>query len=503
MHLATSLLVGLLGYGGIRLVEATNLPSFHVTLTPYYHVDDERIVGEVTFDGTVGNNETLVQMPTSLASIPTANYSADGIVAWDLLGPIELSSYDLADGEEDQPTRYWVAQRNTRGPITFNFTARPRIVPATTQLGPLFDIRTNDGGLLGSFWALIPTPPTLDETTYNSTIFWNITSDTKAIWTWGIGAGPHYLNDTLATLVDTFFAVGNVSLYPSGADSDDSKFGIYLLQDTPFDMPNITEFIQEFFVYSSNFWQDDMSKPYRVFFRHNTEHANTDGTGGTALLRSFMYGWYNASVTDSRLTTILAHEMTHNWPSMTVATLAEQSHYNEGNAEYYSLRLLWRSGLFSTSEYLSEMNSRLSDYYTNPTVNLSDEAAMDIAWTTRDAQKIPYGRGMIHLTNIDAEVRDKYNGTERLDSLSLDYLALCADTPANCTLDNWFGIMSAALDQSVVDEWNQVMTGSPLIVPKTGSLGPCFDVIQTESDPVIYQWTAKDGVNISSSECLV
>lgn len=74
------------------------------------------------------------------------------------------------------------------------------------------------------------------------------------------------------------------------------------------------------------------------------------------------------------------------------------------------------------------MNDRIAQYYNNPFVNYTDEAAMDAAWETRDSRRIPYGRGLLHFTNMDAQMRalssnNTTNGTLSYDTLALKFLS--------------------------------------------------------------------------------
>ncbi|KAJ0383361.1 hypothetical protein COL922a_010607, partial [Colletotrichum nupharicola] len=183
-------------------------------------------------------------------------------------------------------------------------------------------------------------------------------------------------------------------------------------------------------------------------------------------------------------------------------TNAEQSRYNEGGAEFWSLTLLWRAGMLNTDQYLNEMNTRAVDYYTNPTVNFTDEKAQDVAWEIREAQRIPYGRGMLHFANIDAQTRAKYNGTQKLDNLAIPFLHTCQQS-GNCGAEEWFPLLKSSLGQEAVDDWNKVSSGQPLIKPVEGSLGPCFEVAQNGTSPVVYVWKVKEGLNTSNSDCLI
>ncbi|KAJ0303321.1 hypothetical protein Brms1b_011666 [Colletotrichum noveboracense] len=151
---------------------------------------------------------------------------------------------------------------------------------------------------------------------------------------------------------------------------------------------------------SAKFWQDDGTKPYKVFIRYN----ENVGTGGTALYNSFTFGWHDRNKTTTNDTKLLlAHEITHNWPYIYNGNLSDQTRYAEGTAEFYSLRNLWRAGLLITLKYVTAMNTKAIAYYQNPSINLTDQEAVDQSWTVSTAQTVPYGRGLMYLANVDAE----------------------------------------------------------------------------------------------------
>ncbi|KAJ8116401.1 hypothetical protein OPT61_g2163 [Boeremia exigua] len=119
---------------------------------------------------------------------------------------------------------------------------------------------------------------------------------------------------------------------------------------------------------------------------------------------------------------------------------------------------------------------------------MSDEAAHAIAWTLRPAQRIPYGRGMLHFLNIDAQLRARDYG--KLDDLAVPFAQLCQQQDA-CGGPEWFRLLRDKLGAVAVDDWNRVSNGSSLIKPLEGSLGPCFEVVQNSSSPIVWVWKAK------------
>ncbi|KAB2570672.1 hypothetical protein DBV05_g10659 [Lasiodiplodia theobromae] len=485
---------------------ADGAPALNLTLTPHFPQN-----GTASLDGVlviespdVGSNETLVTLPLTITSnIPTARYDGDALQADDDDGPLPLVIID--DEPSNIQMRYWNTTRATSGNVTVRFTAYPRQVETDDPFGPLFDIRQNDNGLVGSAWALVPTPSSDQSTNYTISWAWDLShspSWTRGVWTWGesssSSSSPIVSVNTLDHLQYTFWAVGNITSYPAADSASSSDFGMYWLVPPPFNTTAVATFVQNFFAFSTSFWHDTSNDPYRIFVRWN---ANLMG-GGTALYRSFTFGYNNASTTGEHdLELLLAHEMTHNWPTMEGSN-ANITNFVEGSAEFYSLRLMWRGGFMDDSAYLAEMNSRVAYYYNDPYVNASDAAVQDDPWGDLRLQKIPYGRGLIWLANLDAELRERWNGTVSLDVLELALLERVRGG-LSYTLEDFFGLLRQYLGDYAVAEYEQIATGSPLLKLRDGSLGPCFDVVQTASNPTVWQWQWKTGANATNSTTCV
>ncbi|KAL2787429.1 hypothetical protein BJX66DRAFT_285282 [Aspergillus keveii] len=503
-----ALLLFSLAFGANALRPPVDTPRVvNITITPVVtHGIISGLLGEYILHYATEANETLVDIPLTLASSATAGYNTSTLTAKDHHGKLKLLTSEGTDAD-GQPTRYFRTTRATKGPVTVRFTAEP-VTDFPARVGSLFDLRqqgrNNGGGIIGSMWAFLP--GTASRTLgYEFSLRWDLKRaprGTTAAWTWGEGSGPFYRSGTRDDILYTYFAVGRLNRYPkpsastTTSASPKSEFGMYWIEDPPFNTTELGTFIDEFFNVSTAFWQDESNQPYRVFIRRNTEY----GGGGTALTRSFTFGWNPANATDQEsLRLLISHEMTHNWAQMPGAS-ALISRWAEGIAEFHSLRLLWRSGLLSTALYLQEMNSRLASYYGNSYVNETDTEAYDEAWSARDAQRIPYGRGLIELANLDAAMR---NQSLTLDNLTHDMRQLCVSSASACTPASWVNVTAGYLGPSAVTEYNRVTSGKPLLVLVAGSLGPCFDVVRTETQPETWAWQAKSGVNISSEACVI
>ncbi|KAF0315163.1 peptidase m61 domain-containing protein [Colletotrichum asianum] len=365
-------------------------------------------------------------------------------------------------------------------------------------MGPLFDIRENAGGILGSIWVLVPVPDDTS-TKFQIALSWDLSaspSGTRGVWTWGEGPQPVTINGTADDILSMVFAVGPI--LSSSSASEDSQFNMYWLEQPPFNVTYLASFIKEFYDYSATFWQDDGTKPYKVFIRYN----ENVGTGGTALYNSFTFGWHDRNKTTTNDTELLlAHETTHNWPYIYNGNLSDQTRYAEGTAEFYSLRNLWRAGLLSTLEYVTAMNTKAVAYYQNPSINLTDQEAVDQSWTIPTAQTIPYGRGLIYLANVDAEVRARWSNTRSLDDVVVELMNLCRVDDSSCTTDAYFDLLTKYAGSSAVDEYKIVASGDPVIRPIEGSLGPCFEVVQSYTNATVWTWQLRDGFDIDDDKC--
>ncbi|KAL4876530.1 hypothetical protein BJY04DRAFT_231555 [Aspergillus karnatakaensis] len=479
-------------------------PFINVTLTPCpSDRNDGYIHGNAILNLPFAENETLVVLPITMAGRPSTQYTNETLKASDNHGSLHLTVHN-GTGSDGQPSSFWVTNRRTEGPVVVQFQARPNKVSPDATTGPLFDIRSNGNGFLGSTWALIPLPPNTT-TEYQFSLAWDLqnypSGAAKGVWTWGEGPEPVTITGTVATFLYTFWAVGTMSTYPAtppSKDTSNSTFSMYSLEPVPFNATATATFIDKFFTYSSSFWQDFSGQPYRVFVRRNDDL----GTGGTALTRSFTFGWSpRLNTSEDELQVLLAHEITHNWPGLSGATPAA-TRYAEGTAEYYSLRLLWRNGQISAEKFLAEMNERVRAYYTNSAVDMTDAEAYDVSWENADAQTMPYGRGLIYLVNMDAQIRAVSGGERNLDALALELLEICREDELKCTEEALLALLESYLGEQAVTEYYTVGTGVPLIQPLPDSLGSCFEVVQTGSGPSVFEWRVKEGVDYSSLECL-
>ncbi len=459
--------------GSVAHAQDAPPPKLELTLAP--HLADGRVdyvAGRLKLEApNVATGVTLLRMPLIIVSIPTARYDGDGLVARDDAGALELNQQD----EQPTPTgtyRRWLARRATVGDVEVTFKAPPRVVTATTRTGPLFDLRAEGAGLFGAGISFLPLPD--GEQPYRLHLKWDLSQmppGSRAVTS--LGDGDIETMVPASRLAFNFYAAGPLKRYPVTGSRD---FGLYWLTDPPFDTAQVAKGIRGLYDSMARFFRDE-GKPYRVFIRHN---PHRDG-GGTALPQSFMFGWNEATApTATNLQSLLAHEMTHNWPAMQ-GEHGDTAWYSEGAAEFYSLVLSKRAGVFSTQQFLEEINERASGYYTNPYVRASNAAAAEQFWKDWAAQRVPYGRGFMYLALVDAKIRAHSGGARSLD----DIVTAMFDRQRSGKpygIPQWLGLVAAELGSATAQKDFDAMVNGELIVLPPTSFAPCLRPVPHKDD---------------------
>jgi hypothetical protein len=334
----------------------------------------------------------------------------DPLRAYDAAGLIPLTETE----ETAYPIVYrkWLCGRDAEGAVTLEYRVYPRIVPPGYTSSPYFDFRAEEGGANGAgltFLACVPDAAGL------LSVAWDLSfmpASARGVWSYGEGGCTR--EGDMSDLLHTYYAVGAISSEVSG------DYGFYWLAEPAFDLRELARQTRSLFVKMSGFFRDD-NPVYRIFVRRDPFEKSG---GGTALQRSYMFGYSGSAIpTPDSIRNLLAHEMVHNWPLMEDEPYGECTWYSEGCAEYYSILLPVRFGLAAPEYLLKEIQKRTDAYYTNPTRGMGNREAAAVCWEDRRAQKIAYGRGLFFLAETDVLIRRATGGAKTLDDVVLSLLA--------------------------------------------------------------------------------
>lgn len=282
---------------------------------------------------------------------------------------------------------------------------------AASHHGPYFEFRPEVGGADTVGHAILPD---LDLKGTIQVVYDLSASPEGVSCVSGYGEGDYTVEGPFQLVRQLYYMFGKIQ------SSQEGEFGFFWLEDPKFDMKAIADFTLNLFRKMQVFFHDDQAR-YRIFARH--DHTQT--SGGTAMPRCYMFGWNDHQpVTVEEKQNLLAHEMVHNWPHLNDNPYGITTWYSEGTAEFYSVMLPYRFGLTSAETALKEIQTRSDAFYSNPTRLMSNMDAVKICWQDRRAQRIPYGRGIFYLANIDAQIRRATNGEKSLDDVVLTILEM-------------------------------------------------------------------------------
>lgn len=415
----------------------------------------------------VAAGEPLLRAPLTIVSLPGIAQSDPVIDARDDEGPLALTF------AEEVPTatatyRRWTPVRATSGDIRVSYFAPVRQVDASTPGGPLFDLRAQSGGLFGAGISFLVLP--VVDGALRVQVEWQVEAEVATVTSRGEGdiswTGP------IDTLQFMYFAAGDLKRHPA---TGDAGLSIQWFGDAPFDVSELTRFVGAVFAELARMFRTEGSD-YRVFIRSQPAHG-----GGTAVPDAFAFGHADSSPVDARaLRWLLAHEISHNWPKLD-GDHGDTAWYSEGAAEYYSLLASLRAGLADEDAVAAELDTRLGAYVANPFHTASNSEAAEQFWRDRDAQRLPYGRGLAYLLLVDAQLRDASEGARTLDDLVVEVNDRQRGG-APFGLDEWVALVGRHLGVSGVAEFEAMRAGELLPLPAVAFDGRLTRVMRDDLD---------------------
>lgn len=417
----------------------------------------------------VAAGETLLTMPITLVSTPTAAYSAEQISASDASGSLPLQSEDLPATPSGQYRRYYAA-RATQGVIKYHYHTAPRVVDATTRNGPLFDLRRQQQGMMGAGVYFLALPAGTQP--YSIELGWDLSAMPKgSLGVWSGGENTQQQIAPAELLRFSYYAAGLLHRWSDNA----AHFSMYWLDKPPFDMQQLPRQTAKFYRYMAQFFGDQ--NDYRVFARSNPYPAG----GGTGLAHSFMFGYGSEGQTIAEgVQILLAHEMSHTWPTLNGdEPHAETAWYTEGTAEYYAIVMSQRAGISSHEELLRQINLRAAAYYANPYLHLNNHAAGELFWKDARAQKVPYGRGFMYFFKLNQQLLQHSQGRRSVDDLVLEVYRRQQQGEI-IGLAQWREILKRELGDAAVSDFNGMTQGEVQVPPATA-----FHCLQAQ--PVSYR----------------
>ena len=369
--------------------------------------------------------------------------------------------------------RHWRATRPVMTPVVVTY--RMKSFTGAATVGPQFDFYSHGGGISAGGMALFVLPESLGVVT--SRVHWDLSDlarGSTAASTYGDGDFERH--DRPEQLMQAYYMAGPLGHYSPTNSS--TGFHAYWLGQPAFEPRREMSWTYQSYQNLRKFWGDTSVTAYRVFVR-----ALPGTGGGTALQTSFMVGTApgNADSTVQGPRGTLTHEMDHMFVGGITGTsggLGGGTWFAEGLNVYYTRLLLLRSGLTPVDDYLRDVNSNARAYYSNPFHNASADSLARVGFSAgignASAQNVPYTRGSLFWSDIDAKIRVVSEGRRKLDDVILPLVA-ARRRGQPLTQAALVDALVKEVGLSAKDEFEAVIIRGETISPVPGAFGPCFE----------------------------
>ncbi|KAF2121650.1 hypothetical protein BDV96DRAFT_641034 [Lophiotrema nucula] len=416
----------------------------------------------------IESGQALCCMYTKLGIGTTQCYSASQINASDDRGDLNIKTAD-----DSGSIRSYLVTRPTYGNVVLMFVAYPVKVNSKTPIGGRMELRQDQRGLQCMGFSTVPVPwdrswDTKDR--YSLKIEWDLSGapvGTRGVSSFGEGIVRRRCAAT--DLWRMIFAVGPLNSYPSADEDKSDSFGFYWFGTAPEQIASLPPLCEELFTKMSEFFQDKLSadNPYRIFVRRVTPARGFGGSGG---LRSVVLEYDEAigTIIKDEVFNLLAHEIVHNWPLLLPGPKDKDldlvAWFNEGIADYYGTILPYRFGLRSESEFITRLNAKLTQYYTNPHIEATNREALEKGWTDTNLLTLPYTRGMLYLSKVDYQIRKATSDSKTVDTLILSILDRTKKQEPH-SLVEWKAMIEELLGSEALKELEAMNDGETMRLP--------------------------------------
>lgn len=242
------------------------------------------------------------------------------------------------------------------------------------------------------------------------------------------------------------------------------------------------------------FWRDE-GEPFLVTLGPVQAPEGAVSLGGSGRTDGFMLSVAGRSPIDL-LKYLLEHEYFHTWNARELGGLEGGEReplgywFSEGFTDFYTWRLLARSGRITPAEWADSWNTMLRAYAASAQRSRpGGEAAKDF-WLDPEAEKLPYQRGALLAAVWDARLRAASGGRTSLDDvLRAQRSAAKRERPVSAAA--LFPKTAARFGLDVAaDLARHVDGGAPILLPRD-VFGPCA-VVETSERPAFARgWDAE------------
>ena len=341
---------------------------------------------------------------------------------------------------------------------------------------------------IGELFLVTPEHLERGEPRANSVRWVGFGKDEGLACSFGVGAGPLRFESSLADLRQSVFLAGDITVF----ERDVLGRPLFLaIQDFDwgFDLDALADLASSIVDMERGFF-DDFDRPFYLISMIPVGHTdpNSISFGGTGLTQSFSLAVQPGFDLEfggegyERMTHLLTHELFHEWNGRVLDRAAPEElcyWFSEGFTEFFTRRLRLRGGLIGLEEYVSSLNSSLSEYFTSPVREASNQRIKDDFWSDDFIKDLPYRRGDVVAILLDQAIRGTTGGERSLDDLMRELVErgasgwkVSTEEFLEIVEDETSGEVARALAEVLLDG------GTPHLDPAT--FGPCLRMEHVE-----------------------
>jgi predicted metalloprotease with PDZ domain len=246
------------------------------------------------------------------------------------------------------------------------------------------------------------------------------------------GAGPHLeVEETLDAFCHSIWMGGAMRLHARDLAGHELMVGI--AGKFAFDDADFVALTERIIRLERDFFADAGEARFVVTAVPEPREPEGRSLGGTGLTRSFAlfmapaFGLKPGSDDHLRISSLLAHEHFHHWNGGVVRGGEEEEGlgywFSEGFTDFFTRRLMARSGTWSVKQWLGEWNRCLAAFARNPARGAPASRIAQEFWSDRNVSDLPYQRGAIVAALLDREIRATSGGAQSLDDFMRDVVA--------------------------------------------------------------------------------
>lgn len=351
----------------------------------------------------------------------------------------------------------WQGNRAAIGPVQVSYTVHAA-VPFPARRGPHIDLQQAGGGLSGALNSILLLPMLAD--TVNIQLNWQPACNYTVISS--AGAGNNRFKGTLDDLSSCQFLLGPLAAYPQGARN--SGFSMYALGRGADEIAQAAKWPETAYTRLREKLLGSASKPFRVLIRTYDGGPLQSGVAVKDCFTIYLPPGMQANTTG--IHSLLAHEMVHAFvEGLFSPEEGLGDWYNEGIADYLSVKIPYEAGLFTEAEFMQLVNEEAALYYTNSYRETPEKGVPAIKWSGRNAWSLGYSRGALYFTNLDAKLR-RMGGKTSVIQLVNSITALNR-TGVIAKDTDWVNLLRKDAGDWAVQDWQNMINGQ-LIVPEPG-----------------------------------